>query len=109
MGDETDVVPTAESDTAPSSDIKWRKRREDDEPSIDSIIEPDDPPSIIEINHLAYIGQQLNYINVNITNFKLVHNDLKTMNEHLWWVALSVKIAFIMTLFLIFIAIVALA
>jgi len=101
MDDENDGVPVAESDTDPSLDNKWRKRREDedDEPSIGSIIEPDDPPSVVEINHLAYIGQQLNDINGNITNFRLIHNDLKTMNEHLDWLAFSVKLGLALGLF----------
>ena len=100
MVDENDVVLAAEADTTSSLDKQWQKRRkEEDEANMESIIGPDDPPAVVEINHLAYIGRQLNDINGNITNFKLIHNDLKTMNEHLDWLAFSVKLGLALGLF----------
>jgi hypothetical protein len=70
----------------------------------------------IELNenhHYAYMGQQLNQINgqlalinSNINNFRLLHKDLRNMNEHLWWLSFAVKLGIagmILQLFLIII------
>ena len=66
-----------------------------------------------ENHHYVYMGQQLNQINgqlalinSNINNFRLLHKDLKNMNEHLWWLSLAVKLGIagmILQLFLIII------
>jgi hypothetical protein len=88
---------------------------EDNSEKGNKLLNEDDWGDSTQELHLENIGSSLNQINLNLDKIKYVNKNLMEIslnfdeaNEHLWWVALGVKLGLIMMSISIFIMLVSL-